>query len=194
MNKKFDTEQDDASLMSNSGSEGDDSATSPSTASGKSSESQNLAREETRWVSLLRLTVILVLIFAAALVSFFVYRFSSSMESEDFQNEFIGHSTKVIESWQLNAEGQLAALHSFSVTLTSYAKERNDTWPFVTVPDFERRAHSVLSQVKSVSMLLHPIVTKENRAKWEQYSVDNFDGFTKESLDFQRSGGYNRTT
>jgi hypothetical protein len=80
-------------------------------------------------------------------------------------------------------------MYMFGLFLTSYARDRNLTWPNVTLPDYERRSHSILAQVNAIPMLVMPIVTNETRAGWDQYSVENFQWF-QDGLDFQKEDGY----
>jgi hypothetical protein len=55
----------------------------------------------------------------------------------------------------------------------------NETWPFVTTHDFEiKGAHTRLDSATEL-ILFAPMVTDENREKWEEYSVEHQDWLMK---------------
>jgi hypothetical protein len=61
------------------------------------------------------------------------------------------------------------------VTFTAFAQEINSTWPFVTMNDFQERAASTRSLSGAYKVEILPIVTDQDRAEWEAYSVANKD-------------------
>mgnify|MGYP005847633547 CR=1 FL=1 len=156
----------------------------------ESSEAVELAKRETKTVRTLRGILIFVLVAAATGVSLAVYRFTSSQEQKSFEDAFLAHGSKVTEALSLNVEKQLHLMDTFAISLTAYAKDQNNAWPFVTVPAFERMAHSVLPQIQGLSLVYLPIVTDEERKQWEQYAQENFHRWANESIAFQESGGY----
>ncbi len=74
-----------------------------------------------------------------------------------------------------------------SVTYTSYALDRNLTWPFVTLPNFEiialRARHLVPT---SAAIVFCPLISHANRAAWEIYSVEN-QGWTTPAIKYYDS-------
>jgi hypothetical protein len=65
---------------------------------------------------------------------------------------------------------------------TSHAQFTNSTWPFVTLPDFERRGVATIELAEVMSMVMVPFVTDDTREDWEAYSVAN-QGWFQEGLD-----------
>jgi hypothetical protein len=79
----------------------------------------------------------------------------------------------------------MSALLLLGDTIASEARVRgeemglNETWPFVTTRDFEiKGAHTRLDATMEFVMFA-PIVTEENSARWEEYSVDHQDWLVK---------------
>ena len=147
--------------------------------------SEELARHETKAVQWLRVAVILVLIGTAFAVCAATFLFTRLSEAEDFKAAFHDEAARVVEAFRINADTRVGAIEVFAMTITSHAQFANQTWPFVTLPDFERRgmATSALAQVMSIIMV--PLVTDETREAWEEYSVAN-QGWLAE--DERRSG------
>ena len=108
--------------------------TGDATGSSEKVEGFELAKGETRTVNLLRATLALVLILAATTVSIFVYKFTSSQETQDFEIAFHGHRTKVIESLKLNVERMLASMDAFTTNMNAFAYSQERSYPFVTLP------------------------------------------------------------
>jgi class 3 adenylate cyclase len=74
-----------------------------------------------------------------------------------------------------------------SVTYTSYALDRNLTWPFVTLPNFEiiavRARHLVPT---NAAIVFAPVVAGAERANWETYAVEN-QGWTTQAIQYYES-------
>jgi hypothetical protein len=68
-----------------------------------------------------------------------------------------------------------ATITSMTNSITSHGVSLNATWPFVTVPDFSYRAEQFLHLTYADFVSLHVLVTEEDRAAWEVYSVENQD-------------------
>ena len=167
----------------------DDYSTSESIISTKKDVNEDLSSEEigskeTKVVSLLRIGVIGVLVVAASLVCMGVYYYTSNKEVDNFETHFMGHSIKVIEVFQQNVEEKLQAMDAFSFSLTSYALERNLTWPFVTLPNYEGRARKIVTQADALSLLVIPFIEEDVRPRWENYTVEN-SGWVADSKAYQ---------
>ena len=109
-------------------------------------ETFELAKGETRMVNLLRAVLALVLILAATIVAVFVYKFTSSQETHDFEVAFEGHRTKVIESLKLNVERMLASMDAFTTNMNAFANSQQRSYPFVTLPGMllKKAAHLIV--------------------------------------------------
>ena len=58
---------------------------------------------------------------------------------------------------------------------TSYGVETNNTWPYVTVPNFAERGNQLVALTGIQYSGFAPLVTEEQRATWEAWSVENQD-------------------
>jgi len=139
-------------------------------------------------VARVRLVVFLVLLGVAVAVSFSVYHYTKTQELDAFENHFDDQATKVVQAFKFNAERRLEALEAFSTQITSHAISSNSTFPFVTLPDFERHATHTLQLAEVVALLVLPIVTAETRQEWEVYSRAN-QGWLVEGLSLQQTSG-----
>lgn len=156
------------------------------------SSSETLAKGETRVVRLLRGVVLTVLLLTAAGVSFAVFRYTSNQEQQEFQNSFDDSAKKVIESLKVNTAGQLTAVDNFADAISATAKENNETWPMVTVPNYSLLARSALSSTKALSILIHPVVNQEERAEWNKYALEHNAEWKEQDLALQAQGFYNK--
>jgi hypothetical protein len=68
--------------------------------------------------------------------------------------------------------------------LVSSARASNQTWPFVATPDFAVLASKARLQSDAIILSVTPVVTKENRRKWEAFSMEN-QGWVNESMRVQ---------
>ena len=167
--------------------DGSESEATGTSLSGHKSEQQPvLAKQETRAVNTLRLLVLLVLVTVATTVSLAVFFYTRDSEQETFETRFADQAQKVIDAFQTNADRRLAALQAFSQQVTSHAVSQGETFPNVTLPDFEQQAAYTLKLAEVVALLILPIVSKQNRAGYEAYSVAN-QGWLKEGLALQEA-------
>jgi hypothetical protein len=61
---------------------------------------------------------------------------------------------------------------------------KNVSFPFVTLPNFERKAAYTIQLAQVLSLMIFPIVQAEQRPEWECYSVEN-QGWLSEGLSLQ---------
>ena len=85
-------------------------------------------------------------------------------------------------------------MDSLSVTMVSYARDQNETWPFVTLPDFGPRMAKLLPQTDAMLIAIVPIVKPYQRKRWETYSIQN-DEWVNQSINIQETwdGYYGRS-
>lgn len=132
-----------------------------------------IAHNETIKVKQLRLMVGFVLLASAVGAACAVYYFTSSTEVSQFEDQFQEDANKVLQAMGSSMEDTKAALDVFVASIVSFARYTNQTWPFVTIPDFAIRASKVRTLSEGVGIFLQPIVTPEERLDWEQYAYDN---------------------
>ena len=130
-----------------------------------------LAQSETRYVLRLRILVFLALLLAALAVSLTVYFVTANSEQEQFMVGFEGNAQKLMDSFDEIVNVRIGAIANLAVTFTEFARDRNVTWPYVTMTDFHQRAGSAREISNTLFVHMYPIVTNETRAGWEEYSV-----------------------
>ncbi|CAB9521492.1 Receptor-type guanylate cyclase gcy [Seminavis robusta] len=144
-----------------------------------------LATKETRNVLILRIAVSFVLLCGALGISLTVFRYSRENEKQAFEQAFADSSRKLVDHFLLNAKRRVDAINNLATAITSHALSSPDRWPFVTIPNWERRVTGVLDQAQIISLTLMPIVTNETRPMWETYSVYKQEWFL-ESMTVRR--------
>jgi hypothetical protein len=132
-----------------------------------------LAKKETAAVVRLKGIVVLVLVAFTALVSTVVYFYLSSSEQEQFESQYHDDARKVLQGMGISLDQTLGSFDGLAVALVSHARETNQSWPFVTVPDFAVRMSKLLPLTKAININILPIVTPELRSDWEEYTVQN---------------------
>ena len=144
-----------------------------------------LARKEERAVWILRFMVLLVLAIVATAVCLFVYFGARQTEVEDFEDDFQDLSDKLVESFEATFNDRMEVMRDMAEDYTSYAKDANQTWPFVTLPDVEYRARRTAKLAKLLFMIQVPIIEASNRQEWESYS-NSVQGWRAEALAVQK--------
>lgn len=148
------------------------------------STSREIAGRESQHVRRLRILLILVLFLAAVAVSATIFLLTSGAEEEEFEAEFNGVAAKVVESFTEIVGEKVSAVSALSAAATSFASAQNMTWPFVTLNDFVYRTQSTVTLADCLLVEFLHVVTDEERARWEMYTMTNQDWFI-ESLQYQ---------
>ena len=171
------TEIDDESILS---------STATDTEAQRVVETNDAVDEkQNRVVNHVRYAVFGILLMVTMAVSLSVYFYIKKEEETAFEDHFMDQATKVAKSFTFNAEKRLEALTAFSQQITSFALHSNLTFPFVTLPDFERHATSTLKLAEIVALLVFPIVTADQRFEWTAYATAN-QGWIEEGLQLQQ--------
>jgi CHASE domain len=105
---------------------------------------------------------------------FFVLRVSSShTRVHPFVRRFQDYAEEVIHAVHYEADSAIGVVSVAASTLTSHTLAAEETWPFFTMPHMEimGREYNELSGV--LQMTIVPLVTQENKAQWELFSVQN---------------------
>jgi hypothetical protein len=131
------------------------------------------AKKETRAVFQLRVLVLLVLFLAAVAVSLVVYFITTQAEAAEFKAQYDGNAIKVLKSFQQIVAEKIGSISSLDVAFTSYARSKNDTWPYVTMNDFQQRAATARKLSDALFLEILPIVSDNDRLKYEKYSLEN---------------------
>jgi hypothetical protein len=139
---------------------------------------------ENNLVFWIRVIVVAVLVVSTVSVTLVVYFYTSNTEQDAFEEQFISDSLKVFESVGTSLDLIFGAVDIFIVRAVSYAKYSNSTWPFVTIPDFAVQAAKLLGSSASIHCNVYPLVSKNQCAVWEPYSLLN-DAWVEESINMQ---------
>eukprot|EP00977_Amphora_coffeiformis_P006885 scaffold1506_cov179-Amphora_coffeaeformis.AAC.22 len=143
--------------------------------------SQEIGGRETARVTYLRVATLLVLFLAASAVSTVVFLITKQAQTDEFEAEF----EEIVSE-------KLAALSSFSVSATAYARAQNKTFPFVTMNDYQQRAGSIREVVDCLLVYSIYAVTVEQRADWENYTQNEENNkWIADDLAYQVEEGIN---
>jgi hypothetical protein len=123
-----------------------------------------IAKNETSTVRSLKLLVLAVLVLAMVTITVGVYLFTAMEEEHDFEDSIADYTVKISASLGENIDLTLGAVDAFAVTLISFAAATNQTWPFVTIPDFAVRGAKIRSLSSAVVLILYQNVAHEQRA------------------------------
>ena len=104
-----------------------------------------VGKRETKAVGGLRWCVFFVLVISMTLVAVTTYFYLRNEEIREFEEKFEGDSFKILSSLGASIDKAIAGVDAYVVTMLSYARETNQTWPFVTIPDFEARSAKFLA-------------------------------------------------
>jgi hypothetical protein len=155
---------------------------------------QSLGKKETYYVNVLRVILILLVVGAAVAVAVIVYLYMKDSQETDLNDDFNDLSYRLIDGFHANTKLCFQVLDSFSTQVTTLAMATKQTWPFVTIDNFEAIGTAARSIVDSYYVALYPLVTRENREAWENYTMDNTH-WLSESFVYQRDffDNHNRT-
>jgi len=182
MSDSYDAEDDASFVLDASQADPSSSSTNQRTAS----KATKMATKETTAVIWQRALVLVVLLIAAVAVLVTVWLISSLLEKEDFKDNFEGAATKLLDSFQQIVKQKVGVIAALSgVSYTSYARSRNDTWPLVTINDFQQRAAGAGSLSDSLFLEILPTVQQEDRTSWEEYAVEN-KGWLDKGREYQQ--------
>lgn len=145
-----------------------------------------IAHRETRAVFWLKLSTLGVLLASAIGVAVTVFFYVDQSEEEAFESSFETDFSKVFEALSTTLFLTLGAVDSMIVSIVSTARFTNQSWPYVTIPDYAVRLAKVRSLSKAVVIQQSHFVTLQERPTWEQYTLDN-DNWVTESLRVQKS-------
>jgi hypothetical protein len=138
------------------------------------------AKEENNAVWYLRFFVFLLLACVALAVCLSVYYVGTASEKEDFEQDFEDLGDKLVESFGLTIRQRFGIVENFALDLTSFVNnDANNSWPFVTLPDYERRAGNTarLADLTTLHMIVR--VETEQRTAWDAYSNLNQGWFAE---------------
>ena len=149
-------------------------------------EERDIVKRETRAVNFLRALLLLLLLAIATFSSLAIYQYTSDEEKDKFEIDFQQSADRIIFSFQDGIERRLGAVNAMANIITSHAHHSNESFPFVTVPNFVTRGSDIRIQADAMVIHYMPLVTDDNREEWERYAMDNrhhlTDAFAEDEL------------
>jgi flagellar basal body-associated protein FliL len=135
--------------------------------------------KESSQILYLRIIVTIVLLLAASLTAYAIFKITRSAEKDQFENQFNDHSIKVIDAFEANIFNTIGALDNMAVSITSFAQTTSATWPMVVPPQFEISGASSRRLANADLVTFLPLVTSTSRLEWEEFSVSNLEWIEK---------------
>jgi hypothetical protein len=133
------------------------------------SNKERLGQAETNAVFRHRLVVFLVMLLTAITVSVTIYIITSGAEQEEFESQFDGAASKVLETFNNVVEQKVAAISSLAVAIIAHGIDHRRSWPFVTLSSFQQRSSTARKLADALSVTISPIVSDNNRKEWEDF-------------------------
>jgi hypothetical protein len=145
-----------------------------------------IAKSETKNVGRLKVIVAFVLIASTIAVATVVYRYLSRNEETKFRDQFNDDGHKILASIGASLDKTFGMMDNLAVMIVANAKETNQTWPFVTLPNFGIRMAKLLLLTDIPVIGFLPVVTPHNRKEWEAYASEK-DDWVNECVSVQKS-------
>ena len=144
----------------------------------KEKDRLELAKTEDKCVWYLRLATACVLLAVATTVCLGVYFEGRQSENDDFEQDFLDLSIKLVSSFEDVVQQRFGVIQTFGQDLTAQA---NGTWPFVTPPYYAHRVNSVARLSQAMLLVLLPQVNRDQVPAWDQYANQN-NGWREQSV------------
>jgi hypothetical protein len=93
-----------------------------------------IAKRETAVVNWFRLALLVVLAASIAGVGYGVFTYINTSEHQEFEDQFDADAFKVFESIGKSLDVTIGAVDALVVSMVSFARYSNSSWPFVTLP------------------------------------------------------------
>ena len=111
--------------------------------------------------------IALVIFLAAVAVCHVVYTITKEGENDEFESQFEGTASKVLETFESILTQKLDAVASLAVATTAHGVDHSREWPLVTLSVFQERSASTRKASGTLFTSIVPKVTYEQRAQWE---------------------------
>jgi hypothetical protein len=153
---------------------------------GGEKEREVLAKRETSTVARVKILLVLVLTASTVGAAVTVQRYTHRNEIEQFEERFKMDAANVEEAIGSSIDKTLGSFDSLAVSLVSFAKNTNASWPYVTQPNFAVRNAKLLRLTNVMYINILPIVHPTVRLQWEKYSVEK-DYWVNQSMEVQET-------
>jgi hypothetical protein len=164
---------DDDSSLHYAVSEGSEAAEQREQHQNRRQSSSLIASKETNQVWCLRIALLTVLLIVAISFAVLVHAYTSKNERDEYEDT-MHQFAKLIQTTVLTtAQNRLESVGSLATAIQAHAVATSAVWPFVTVPFFEERVDTITSLTGAYKIVFFPIVSHNNKDKWERYSVNH---------------------
>jgi hypothetical protein len=137
------------------------------------SSSEEISKQETKEVMRHKVLVLVFLLASSSIIAAGVFLYITKGETSHFENKFNNDVVKILDGVGGSLYRTLGLLDVLAVAYVSHARNQNDTWPFVTIPDFGAKMAKLLPLTDATLISLLPIVYPKQRKEWEGYAVKN---------------------
>lgn len=127
---------------------------------------------EQRVMVILKLSVFTLLIIAGVALSVATHVVILKQQNDDFISAYEGYASKIGSAFHEHSALHLWTAQSIASAFTAEFRGSQE-WPFVTLSDFSQRTVAASYITKTTLIAYAPLVTQENRARWEQYAAEN---------------------
>lgn len=165
---------------SNSSEDGTSRHSGRESSSGDSYNSSNrhsieaIARQHSKAVVALKYSVLILLVSMAASVSYAFYTITSNEEDNHYEDEFADFADKLIDGFYDEWRLKIATITTLSSGIISHFDMAGANFPYVTIPDFERRCSGPRRIAKVPIVTFAPFVSIAERPAWEEYAQENW--------------------
>ena len=174
-------QQPQSPRMTRTNSDGNNSTGASSSSSSPGESTRNLLRRGNKWyrrgsslrLHLTHILLITTLWIVAVSMSLGVYKYLANDQRAEFKRVFASYSHDILTGFQDAVEKKLNAIDTLATSVTETSLMTNQTFPFVSIPDFETRGSTVRVLSDALMILWLPLVTDETRQKWEEYALAN---------------------
>lgn len=83
------------------------------------------------------------------------------------------YGDEILDVSAITVANIFSTVTGLSTTITSYALDQNLTFPYVTIPHFDKRGAGILEVSGAQYVGLCQIIKEDRRSEWESWSVHN---------------------
>jgi len=152
---------------------------------GMSEVSLGIAKRENLAVMTWRLVMFGVLILTTITAAIVVYLAVHRGEKSDFETSFNVDSEKIYESLGYSMDTRLEAVDSLALMMVASARQRGETWPYTTFPDFASKTAKIRMMSGAIAIQQYQYVEEDQRSQWESWAKAN-EAWVQETIDIQR--------
>jgi class 3 adenylate cyclase len=138
-----------------------------------SQQTEDAIEKGARALVMLKMTVAIIVLLAAIIVSSLTYILIRQQEEAEFESRFVQDSRAIIQQFLDQTQVRFWSSYELSVEYTIEFEQTPQAWPMVTLPRFQVQTFGSTSVSRSNVIAFSPIVSEKDRQEWEQYVVDN---------------------